>query len=216
MKKCVLIVSVLLLVGCSSTQLVESWKNPEIESYESYKVLVIGLTSDEEAREKFEEKLKKELILRGYEAEMSMDIFNSKKMSIADLDSLESQLIEDGFDTILLTKVIGVEEKISYRESYKDYNNTYRKFKEEYLMHQDIVYNPNYYNEYQVYNAETSMYCICPTKDRELIWKGYINITDPESQSIKKTINDYVRLAIVVLEEEQIVRPILIENEIDD
>ncbi len=30
------------------------------------------------------------------------------------------------------------------------------------------------------------MYCICPTKDRELIWKGYINITGPQSQSIEK------------------------------
>ena len=187
------------LINCSSSQLVESWKNPEIDSYEPYKVLIVGLTSDDVARQQFEEKLKKEFDLRGYEAVMSLDILKTDKMNTADLDTLESQLIENGYDTILLTKIVGVEEKISYREDYKDHNDTYRKFKEDYLMHQEVSYNPDYYNKYQVYKAETSMYCICPSKDRELIWKGYINITDPQSQSIKKTINDYIRLALSLI-----------------
>jgi hypothetical protein len=164
----------------------------------------------------FEEKLKKELETRGYEAVMSFDIFKTDKMNTAELDALEYQLIESGFDTILLTKVIGVEEKTTYREDYKEYDETYRKFKDEFLMHQDIYYNPDYYKTYQIYKAETSMYCICPTKDRELIWKGYINITDPQSQSTKKTVDDYVRLAIVVLEEEQLVRPIQIRSQDDN
>jgi hypothetical protein len=74
-----------------------------------------------------------------------------------------------------------------------------------------VFYNPDYYEEFKIYKAETSMYCICPTKDRELIWKGYINITDP--RSIEKTVNDYVRLAIVVLEEEQLISPLVIKEE---
>jgi hypothetical protein len=78
-------------------------------------------------------------------------------------------------------------------------------------MYQDIFYNPEYYEEYTIYHAETSMYCICPTKDRELIWKGYIDITDP--RDIEKTIKDYVRLAIVVLEEEQLINPKIMETE---
>ena len=90
---------------------------------------------------------------------------------------------------------------------------TYREFKDEYLKHQNIFYNSDYYNQYKIYKAETSMYCICPTKDRELIWKGYINITDPQSQSIEKTVNDYIRLTMVVLEEEQLIKPILVKNE---
>lgn len=216
MKNWLLLIIILGLYGCSSSQLVDSWKNPEIDTYEPYKVLVVGLTSDEKARVQFEEKLKKELEIRGYEAVMSFDIFKTDKMNTAELDALEYQLIESGFDTILLTKVIGVEEKTTYREDYKEYDETYRKFKDEFLMHQDVYYNPDYYNTYQIYKAETSMYCICPTKDRELIWKGYINITDPQSQSTEKTVDDYVRLAIVVLEEEQLVRPIQIKNQDDN
>jgi len=71
--------------------------------------------------------------------------------------------------------------------------------------YQDVFYNPDYYTEFKVYHAETSMYCICPTEDRELIWKGYIDIVDPESAD--KTINNYVNLIIAILEEEQLVNP---------
>jgi len=200
------------LINCSSTQLAESWKNPEIDSYEPYKVLVIGLTSDETARLQFEKKLKSELELRGYETVMSSDLLKTDKMNTVELDALETQLIQNDFDTILLTKIVGVEEKTTHPEDYKGDNETYRKFKEEYSMHQDVIYHPDYYNEYQIYKAETSMYCICPTKDRELIWKGFINITDPQSQSIKKTVDDYVRLAIAVLEEERLIKPVLIKD----
>ncbi|WP_435412728.1 hypothetical protein [Psychroserpens mesophilus] len=213
MKSRISILLMLLLLSCSSTQLVDSWKNPDIDSYEPYKVLVVGLTSDETARLQFEEKLKQELELRGYEVVMSFDLFKTEKMNTEELDSLESQLIKSGFDTILLTKIIGVEEKITYSESYKSYNETYRKFKDEFLKHQDIYYSPNYYNAYQIYKAETSVYCICPTKDRELIWKGYINITDPQAQSIEKTVNDYVKLAVLVLEEEQLIKSLPINNQ---
>lgn len=213
MKSRISILLMLLLLSCSSTQLVDSWKNPDIDSYEPYKVIVVGLTSDETARLQFEEKLKQELELRGYEVVMSSDLFKTEKMNTAELDSLESQLIKSGFDTILLTKIIGVEEKITYSESYKSYNETYRKFKDEFLKHQDIYYSPNYYNAYQIYKAETSVYCICPTKDRELIWKGYINITDPQAQSIEKTVNDYVKLAVLVLEEEQLIKSLPINNQ---
>ena len=103
----------------------------------------------------------------------------------------------------MFTKIIGVEDKIVYKKNYGGFDETYRRFNEDYLMNQDIFYNPDYYEEYTVYNAETSMYCICAGKDRELIWKGYIEIIDP--QSIDTTINDYVRLVIVVLEEQQLI-----------
>jgi hypothetical protein len=207
MKNILLLVIAFLLFSCSSTQLVESWKNPNIDTYEPYKVLVVGLTSDEAARQQFEEKLKAELELRGAEVVISLTVLdnpNKTKITETELDALETKLIEDGFDTILLTKIVGIEDKVAYRKNYKNYDETYRRFKDEYLMHQDIFYNYDYYEEFKIYKAETSMYCICPTKDRELIWKGYINITDP--RSIEKTVNDYVKLALTVLEEEQLIK----------
>ena len=140
---------------------------------------------------------------RGSEAVKSLTLFDPS-LRTEKMTTEELKAIENGFDTILLTKVIGVEDKIQYKENYQGYDETYRKFSNEDLMYQDIYYNPDYYESYSVYHSETSMYCICPTKDRELIWKGYIDIIDPTS--IEVSVTDYVYMAIAVLEHEQLIK----------
>ncbi|WP_339754402.1 hypothetical protein [uncultured Winogradskyella sp.] len=205
MKRLFIVIVVFSLVSCNSTQLIESWKNPEITTYSPSKVLVVGLTSNIDARQKFENKLRNELEMRGAEAVSSLDIFKTEKMTEIELKELENNLINNGFDTVLFSKVIGVENKIVYKNDYDGYDETYRKFSEDYLRYQDVFYNPEYYSEFTIYHAETSMYCICPLKDRELIWKGYIDIVDPES--VDETINNYANIVIAVLEELQLVNP---------
>ncbi len=209
------ILLIFLLCSCSSVELVEHWKNPDIDFYEPNKVLVVGMTSHVEARQKFEQQLKDEYESRGVETVRSLDLFgpafSTEKMTKADLKAVENDLINDGFDTVLFTKVMGVEDIIEYKSNYDGYDETYRRFNEEYLKYQDIYYNPDYYEAYTVYHVETSMYCLCPTKDRTLIWKGYIDITDP--QSIDDTVNDYVRLVIIVLEEQQLITPKIFKEE---
>ncbi|WP_299124362.1 hypothetical protein [uncultured Winogradskyella sp.] len=207
MKPLITFIFALLLLSCNSTQLVDTWKNPEITTYSPTKVLVVGLTSNLEARQEFENKLKYEFEMRGAEAASSMDVFNpsfkSEKLTIDDLKALENDLTNDGFDTILFTKIVGVEDKMVEKIDYGDFDETHKKFREDYLKHQDIFYDPEYYDAYTVYHAETSMYCICPSKDRELIWKGYIDIIDPRSGD--DTIKNYVNLILLILEEEQLI-----------
>ena len=168
MKFIIIIILGLLTVSCSTTELVENWKNPDIDSYNPSKVLLVGMTSNVEARQQFEKQLQDEYASRGIESVMSLELF------------------EPSFTT----------------ES------------EDYLKYQDVFYNPDYYEEYTVYHTETSMYCIWPTKERKLIWKGYIDVMDPAS--ISETVNDYVRLIIVVLEEQKLINSIFIENSINE
>ena len=209
MKSLIFTITFLSLFSCS-IELVDSWKNPEIATYYPTKVLIIGMTSNTNARQEFENRLKKKFELRGSEAVTSMAFFDplvmTDKINEAQMDDLETKLLGEGFDTILLTKVIGVDDKIRYKQDYDGFDATYKKFKEEYLMYQDIYYNPDYYENYKLYHTETSMYCICPTKERELIWKGYIDITDP--QNVEDIISKYVNLVVFALEEQQLIMPL--------
>lgn len=218
LKHSLIVIASFLFASCTTTQLIDSWKNPEIDTYSPTKVLVVGITSNIEARLQFERQVKNELELRGIETKMSLELFDAdlriEKMSQKELKTIENKLVEDGFDTVLFSKVIGVEDKVAYKKNYYDYDQTYRKFRDDYLMYQDIYYNPEYYDEYKVYHAETSLYCICATKDRELIWKGYINITDPTS--INETVDDYVNLMMLVLEEEKLIFQKLIKDKIKE
>ncbi len=44
----------LLILGCSSAELVENWKNPDIVLFDASKVLIVGMTHNDEARAKYE------------------------------------------------------------------------------------------------------------------------------------------------------------------
>jgi len=193
-------------MSCSSTQLVNNWKNPEIDTFEPSKILIVAMTSNVKARERFEVKLKKEYLSRNITALTSLEIFDEsfrhKRKSKEELKKLENKLLNQGFNSILLSKVIGIEDKTVFYEEYDYIDNIDRGFEDDYFKNQDVLLNQNYYEKYKVYHAETSLYCICPGKERELIWKGYIDIIDPKSTN--KTIDDYINLVLFVLEEQQL------------
>ncbi|PQV50439.1 hypothetical protein CLV33_102301 [Jejuia pallidilutea] len=209
MKRIIPLVLSLIVLGCSSVEIVDNWKNPDIAVFKSSKVLIIGMTANTEARRQFEQQLKQAYELRGIEGVMSLDVFEPdftlEKQSKEAINRIEAILLANNFDAVLFTKVIGVEDKIAYRNNYDSYNETHISFKDDYLKYQDVYYNPDYYDEYSIYHSETSLYCLCPTKDRELIWKGYIDITDP--YSVAETVNDYVKLVTIVLEEQNLMAP---------
>lgn len=194
-----------LLFGCSSAELINNWKNPDIDSFSPSKILIVGITPNEEARQKFEQQLKQKFQTRDMEAVASYELFNdsliSNKISENDLIKLENRLAEDGFDSILLSKVVGVEDRVAFFNSYNkdiDYG-----FRDDYYRNQEIYFNKNYYDKFQVYHVESSLYCICLDEERTLIWKGYIDIIDPSS--IKETVKDYINLVIFVLEEQNLI-----------
>ncbi|MCX2720099.1 hypothetical protein [Lentiprolixibacter aurantiacus] len=218
MKK-VLLTLLVFLMGCSSAQIVSTWKNPEIVVFDAYKVLVVGMTPNEEGREMFETKMVREFKRNGVEAMRSIDLFdveftNTPRTDV-ELDEVEEQLLARDFDAILFTKVLGSENRQSFRQRMADIEGYDDRFRDDYLSHQDIYYDADYYDEFTVYHVETSLYCICVGKERSLIWRCAIDVTDPAS--IRKTVDDYVELLVVAMMEqdlifhkEDIVEPVIV------
>lgn len=206
MKK-VIVLFVLILMGCSSAELVENWKNPDIVIFDAYKVLLVGMTQNEKARVDFETGLKTVFDERKVESMRSIDLFDvqftNSKRTEKELDNVERQLLDKDFDAILFTKIIGSETRQSFRKSVAEWNNYNGRFRDDYLQHQEIYYDPEYYETFTIYHAETSLYCICEGKERSLIWRGSIDIMDPEN--IEKTIADYVKLVVVAMEEQDLI-----------
>ncbi|MGB5227089.1 MAG: hypothetical protein WBN55_02435 [Eudoraea sp.] len=202
-----LILVALLFMGCSSAELVDNWKNPDIVIFDANKVLIVGMTSNSKAQKEFETKMKKQFSNRGVEAMRSLDVFDveftDSERSEEELDEVEQSLLDKDFDAILFTKILGSENKENFRKEMIDINRYHDKFKDDYLSHQDIYYDENYYDEYKVYHAETSLYCICVGKERELIWRGIIDITDPSN--IKSVIDDYIELVVLAMEEQDLI-----------
>lgn len=207
MKTKMLLIILFLMMGCSSTKLVGTWKNPDIVLFDAYKVLVVGMSQDDEARMEFETELVGLLEKSGVEAVRSMDLFDveftSSEKSEEELSEVEGQLLEKGFDAILFTKVVGTENRRTFKERMNNFNNLYTRFSSDYLGHQDIYYDPEYYESFNLYHIETALYCICVDKERELIWKGDFEVTEPSK--VGKAIDVYIKLMITAMQEEDVI-----------
>ena len=197
----------LLLLGCSSTKLVSTWKNPEIVLFDAYKVLVVGMTQDENARVEFETRFVDKLNGNGVEAMRSIDLFDveftSSKKSVEELTEVEEQLLDKGFDAILVTKVVGTENRRTLKEKVHNIDKMFKRFSTDYLEHQDIYYDPESYDSFNIYHVETSLYCICVGKEMELIWRGDLDVTEPAK--VEKAIGAYIKLITGAMAEQDVI-----------
>jgi hypothetical protein len=201
------ILFLVLLTGCSSVSLVENWKNPDIVLFHADKVLIVGMTSNQEARNSFERKMKKEFDKRDVEAMQSLDVFDvnftDSRRTEEELDAVEQSLLDKDFDAILFTKIVGSEDRETFLRTLSRWDNYQGRFNDDYREHQDIYYEDGYYDKFTVYHAETTLYCICEGKERAMIWRGSIDITDPKN--IEKSIDEYIKLVIVAMEEQDLI-----------
>ena len=198
-----LILLIIFLTGCSSSKLVKEYKNPETYTFEANKVLIIGMTANIEVRRNFENNVADALEHKNIIAAKSVDFFEksftNRKQTVEELNTLESLLLEAGFDAILLTKVTGQQTRVSIVDFYSNLESEkYKRFNEYYYGNQDSFLSEDQ-EEYVVYITETSLYCICPEKERELLWQGNIEVT--KSISNKKNINDFTKTLLKSLKD---------------
>ena len=199
------VIIIVFLSGCSSSQLINQYKNPEIYTFEANKVLIIGMTADKDLRRTFEKKLAEAFDKEKVIAVKSVDFFEksfvNRAQTIEELNAIESQLFEAGFDAILLTKVTGQKTKVSLVAYYNTYAEKFRTFEDYYYGNQNVFFEQEE-EHYIVYSTETSLYCICPGKERELLWQGVIEVT--KAVNSKKNVNDYTKVLLKSLKENEL------------
>ena len=194
-----------LLGGCAAPKVVSTWKSPEADEYSIYKVLVVGMAQEKATRLAFETRLKDALKVKGFEADRGSDffdtVFTSAEKTEKDLDAVEQQLLNKGFDAIILTKIVGVESRKRLKQQVGNLGSLYTQFSSDYLEHQNIMYDEGH-EEYNLYTAETSLYCICTDKERALIWRGNLNVNEPVD--IERTIEMYIKTIRKAMEKEEV------------
>jgi len=196
-----------LILGCSDAEIVSTWKNPDIVIFDAYKVLIVGMTPNPDSRQEFESKMLEKFDEKGVEAMRSIDLFDvdftNTLRTETELDEVEQRLLDKDFDAILFTKMLGTENRQTLARKLSDIDRLNGRFKEDYLSHQNIYYDDEYYEQFTVYLVETSLYCICVDKERELIWRGVLEIPDPIED--KKTIEEYIDLVVSAMEMEELI-----------
>ena len=207
MKSIILLLSIVMLSGCSSIRVVDSWKNEEVLFFKPQKLLVVGVTNNLTARKIFERRLKDEFQKRNINAFESSEVmeisFTDSKKTEEEINTMIQGLSGMGFDAIIISAVKGVDDKRNYSRGYYTIDYRWRRFGRYYYYYQDIYYNPEYYSEYKIYHVETSIYNINEMDDTSLIWVGALDLVDP--QDISKTVEDYVTTIVRRLESEGLI-----------
>lgn len=207
MKSKLFAISLLFFAGCSSTRLVSTWKNPDIVLFDAYQVLVVGMAQNDNVRMEFETRFVEELKKKGVDAMRSIDIFDveftSSKRSEEELEEVEQQLLDKDFDAILFTKVVGTENRRTLKERMNNIDKMFVRFSNDYLEHQEIYYDPKYYDSFNIYHVETSLYCICIGKERELIWRGNVDVTEPVN--MERAMDTYIKLITRSMGEQDVI-----------
>jgi len=197
----------LTFTACSSTRFVDSWKNREITSFQPEKLLVIGMTENLTARKIFEEELKEQFLKHGIDThESSVAIYQSftaSKRSEVEIEAMKENLLQEGFDAVVITAIVGVDNKREYSSGYYTFGYNWYRFGRYYYRFQNVYYTPDYHSDYKVYHIETSIYNIKEDEDKSLVWVGTFDIIDPVN--ISSTVDDYVARIIAQLEREQLI-----------
>ena len=207
MKIILSVLTVLFLVSCSSTRIVDTWTNQEHLNYKPKKVLIVGVTENLTARKLFESKLKDEFTARGINAVESYNVFKptftNAKQTEEEIDEEVKRVSNNGFDSVLISAVKGVDEKVTYSGDAYRTNYYWRRFGRYYYLYQDVYFDRGYYEKYNVYHIEASLYNLKENNDKSLVWVASYDIVDPNT--INTTINDYVNAIIKSLEKENII-----------
>ena len=194
------------LLSCSLSKFINQWKSPDFMNYEANKVLVIGITPDKSTRKMYEQTLVSSLAKNGVHASKSIDFFEKSfseaKKTQEQLSEIENQLMEAGFDAVLFSLVTGSEDKVTAVQSFNEINKSVGSFMDYYYDNQDVFYEEYNRDSYKIYHTESALYCICPGKERELIWKGTIDIVDP--LKLEQSVSDYVKVLTKKLKEQKI------------
>ncbi|MEW5847787.1 MAG: hypothetical protein AB2A00_03195 [Myxococcota bacterium] len=163
-------------VGCSSTQLVSSWSDPTAEDLRFQKVLVVALTGDAATRRIAEDQAAQSLHVG--RAIPAYRVVSDEELR--DLDALRRRVAQEGFDAVMLMRVVGV-----------DYVPQYSPATPGFVDYFGYVYPMSPVDTEMHVRIETTVFSL---PDDKLIWAGLTHSVDPSSvENMAHRIAEVVR-----------------------
>ena len=192
MKKSIQIVLVLLVLsGCSSIKVIDAWKSDNIASLEASQILVIARADNQLARVSFEQEIAKQVTAAGLTAVESHKKFTThnpdQKLSEQQVNSLKQQIIDAGFNGVVVTVLKDLQTTTRVTEEGGYYTGGY-------TGGPYYSYYPGYYGGFYGYYGNAMSYATygnyVPTTISTQTSKTYIletviyNLTQPEEEQL--------------------------------
>jgi hypothetical protein len=181
--------TVLLLLfsvtACTPTKLVDARKDPSYTGGPLKSVMVLDIAESPSSRKLFEETFSKEFRAEGVEAITSLGaIPGDVKLDKDNLDShkeiIKAAASKQGVQAILITHLVGVEEKQQYHPPMYDpfVSTAGSDFNALIYGAYHATYTPEFYSQHQLVRLESNLYEV---ETEKLIWTAASETVDPKS-----------------------------------
>lgn len=168
------------------------YKNQASNVNKVSKVLVVGLTTNKYSRNLVEERLVAKFKEKGIEAIKSENYFPSNEnnfISKKNIENAKNDLIEKGFTTILISKLVRTDERKTILQTILKLMKSYNSFDHD-SDYSNFDFNESGRGKYITYNTQTAIYCICPDNNKSLLWNTTIDVK--KHNSVKRDIKRFV------------------------
>lgn len=172
-------VALLLLAACSSTRIVNTWRDPSVtvNTAKINKFLVAALLRNETVRRQVEDQMASEVPGK---AVQSYKEFGLKELKESD-DNYNAKLKADGFDGIVMMRIASIDSSTRFVQGgYPEYPWYYGGWRRFWGVSWTGYYEPSYYTTDKIYNIEITVYSL---KNDKLIWSAISTAVNPSHDS---------------------------------
>lgn len=170
----------IILIACSSTKLISSWKAGEVSNQKFDKVLVVGLmgNKDRNLRENMEKIIVQQLESKGINAGSAFAEYGPKTFEGSDEPSTHEKIKNKGYDGVITIALLDKSKEKNYNPGMMGvYPNRYR-FWGYYRNIYGRIYEPGYYTVTNKFMLEANVYDLNTDK---LIYSAQTRSVDPAS-----------------------------------
>jgi hypothetical protein len=179
----------MLLNGCASTKLTQTWVDKSSKGKTVSNVLVIGIANEESNRRLFESTFVKKLEAVGVEAVSSADAIPLPADLKLEKEKILQAINKFNNDAVLITHVAGIDSSTTYQRAVVGRGVGYYGYYRRYAYHHVIL--PSRVDSHNRFCLETNLY---DAKSEKLIWSGRSQSREPEF--IGKLIGEVIEVVV--------------------
>jgi hypothetical protein len=177
-----------LVTGCTTAKPVTEWRDANYQGGPVNNILIVGVAAQESVRRTFEETFVNRLRETGIDAMASFEAI--PKESRPSKDSIKAAIDEKNVDAVLVTHLVGVDEKQIYHPP------TYSgRFYGYYGFVGGYAYEPGYVSNQKTVKLESNLY---DAKTTKLVWSMQSATVNPSSE--KKLIEAKIKTVVEQLQ----------------
>ena len=186
---CYLIVLAAVVASCTTAKPIAEWRNPTFTDGPFDNILIVGIADQVTARRAFENNFVDRLGEKQIKATAAFAVMPDNARPTE--ENIKAVIQDIRFDGVLITHLVGVDEKTVYQPATYRPAPYYNSFYGYYDHVEGYVYEPGYYRRHTYVKLETNLY---NTRDESLVWSMQSETIDPSS--VQKLIDAQIKIVV--------------------